>query len=245
MPFGWRAVFVAVTLATLLSLVLLRFYLPETRPAADRIAVSVGGVLGGFGVLLRDRHFIGLTLIGGLGMSAFFTFLASSSFIYIDHYGLTPTQYSIAFALNAIGFIGASQFAAPLGERFGTARVVLGAVTCFAGLAVSLLAVTLAGVDSLAVLIAMLFVTFAGLGLVIPSTMVLSLENHGPIAGIASALGGTLQMVCGGAMIAIVSLFFNGTAKPMVVTIATCAVAALVVSLAVLRGRELTPEAAE
>ncbi len=33
---------------------------------------------------------------------------------------------------------------------------------------------------------------------VIPSTMVLSLENHGPIAGMASALGGTLQMVTGG-----------------------------------------------
>ena len=244
-PFGWRAVFVAVTIASLLSLTLLGFFLPETHKAEDRIAVSVGGVLSGFGVLFRDRHFIGLTLIGGLGMAAFFAFLASSSFIYVGHYGLSPTQYSVAFALNAIGFIGASQFAASLGERFGTARVVLAAVSCFAGLAAILLALTLLGVDSLAVLIAMLFVTFACLGLVIPSTMVLSLENHGPIAGIASALGGTLQMVCGGVMIAVVSLFFNGTAKPMVVTIATCAVAALAVSLATLRRREFAPAAAE
>ena len=30
--------------------------------------------------------------IGGLGMASFFAFLASSSFVYIDHFGLTPTR---------------------------------------------------------------------------------------------------------------------------------------------------------
>ena len=61
-------------------------------------------------------------------MASFFAFLASSSFIYIDHFGLTPTQYSLAFSVNAVGFIGASQFAAALGARFGMARVVVAAV---------------------------------------------------------------------------------------------------------------------
>ena len=132
-------------------------------------------------------------------MASFFAFLASSSFVYIDHFGLTPTQFSVAFSVNAIGFIGASQFAATLGARFGMARVVIGAVSGYALFAVILFAVTAAGVDSLAVLIALLLVAFACLGLVIPATMVLALEDHGPIAGMASALGGTLQMVAGGA----------------------------------------------
>jgi DHA1 family bicyclomycin/chloramphenicol resistance-like MFS transporter len=57
-------------------------------------------------------------------MSSFFAFLASSSFIYIEHFGLTPTQYSLAFLGERYGFIGASQFAAQLGGRFGMARVV-------------------------------------------------------------------------------------------------------------------------
>lgn len=244
-PFGWRAVFVAVTIAAMLGLILIATLLPETRPAEDRIKVSVGNVLEGFGVLFRDWHFLGLTLIGGLGMASFFAFLASSSFVYIGHYGLTPTQYSVAFAANAIGFIGASQFAAVLGGRFGMARVVLGAVSLYTLFALILLGVTLAGVDNLRVLIALLFLSFACLGLVIPSTMVLSLENHGPIAGIASALGGTLQMVTGGIMIAVVSLFFDGTARPMVLTIAICAACALAVSLAILRKQELSSQLAE
>jgi DHA1 family bicyclomycin/chloramphenicol resistance-like MFS transporter len=243
-PFGWRAVFVAVTVAAVAGLVLLATLLPETRPEQDRVKVSVGGVLNGFGQLFRDWHFLGLTLIGGLGMASFFAFLASSSFIYIDHYSLTPTQYSLAFSVNAISFIGASQFAAAIGSRFGMGRMVIGAVAMFALFAVILFGLTIAGHDSLATLIVLLFAANAFLGLVIPSTMVLALEDHGPIAGVASALGGTLQMVTGGIVIAIVSMFFDGTSLPMVTAIALCAVGALIVSLLTLRRRELAVGAA-
>jgi DHA1 family bicyclomycin/chloramphenicol resistance-like MFS transporter len=244
-PFGWRAVFVAVTVVAVLGFLLVAVCLPETRAREDRIRLSVANLLGGFGQLLRDGRFLGLTFIGGLGMSSFFAFLASSSFIYIDHFGLTPTEYSVTFAVNAVGFIGSSQFAAKLGTRFGMAGVVRAAVSLYALFASILFAVTALGVDSLAVLIALLFAAFACLGLVVPSTMVLSLEEHGPIAGMASALGGTLQMVTGGIMIVIVSLFFDGTAFPMVTTIALCALGALALSLATLRRRELAAQPAE
>jgi MFS transporter, DHA1 family, multidrug resistance protein len=237
-PFGWRAVFVAVTVVAVLGLLLVAGFLPETRPPAARIKVSVGNVLSGFAHLLRDRHFLALTFIGGLGMSSFFAFLASSSFVYIDHFGLTPTAYSIAFSVNAVGFIGASQFAAALGARFGMVRVVTAAAALHAAFALILFALTAVGIDSLAVLIALLFLAFAFLGLVIPSTMVLALEDHGPIAGMASALGGTLQMVMGGVMIVIVSLFFDGTALPMVTTIAMCAVGALALTVVPMRRRK-------
>jgi DHA1 family bicyclomycin/chloramphenicol resistance-like MFS transporter len=69
--------------------------------------------------------------------------------------------------------------------------------------------------------------------------MVLSLEDHGRIAGIASALGGTLQMVAGAIMTGIAGLFFDGTSRPMVATIAAAAVGALVLSLVTLRKKDL------
>jgi DHA1 family bicyclomycin/chloramphenicol resistance-like MFS transporter len=244
-PFGWRAVFVAVTLVAILGLVLLTFFQPETRLPKDRIRISVASLVGGFGKLLRDGRFLGLTFMAGLGMSSFFVFLAASSFIYIDHFGLTPTQYSLAFSVNAVGFIGASQFAAKLGGRFGMARVVTTAVSCYAVAAVALFAVTFSGVDSLPVLMVMLFVAYAFLGLVIPTTMVLALDEHGPIAGMASALGGTLQMVTGALMIVVVSIFFDGTALPMVTAIAACAVGALILSRLTLARRGFAPAPAE
>ncbi len=244
-PFGWRAVFVAVTVAALIAIVLLATMLPETRPVHERIRGDVRSVLGHFGVLFRDWHFLGLTFIGGLGMSSFFTFLSMSSFVYIKTYGMTLAEYSVAFSINAIGFIGMSQLASRLGGHFGMGRVVMGAVVAYTSFAVLLLALTLAGFTGLWVLIPLLFTSFAFLGLVIPSTMVLSLEEHGPIAGSASALGGTLQMLTGGAVIAVAGLFFNGTSLPMVTTIALTAVAALVITMATLRPRELSPQLAE
>ena len=78
----------------------------------------------------------------------------------------------------------------------------------------------LAGFGSLPVIIAMLFVGNAFLGLVMPTTMVMALDPHPDIAGLASSLGGTLQMLTGGVMIALAGPFFDGTATPMVATIA-------------------------
>lgn len=244
-PFGWRAVFVAVTLASVLSFLLVTFVLPETRPPEERVEVSVRSVLNGFGELFRDWRFLGLTFIGGFGMASFFAFLASSSFIYIGHFGLTPTQYGLTFSVNAISFIGASQFSGYLAERFGIARVISVAVSCFTVATLALFAMTAAGVDNLAVLVVMLFIANAWLGLVIPSTMVLSLEDHGPIAGMASALGGTLQMITGAVMIVVASVFFNGTALPMVATIAVCAVAAFILTRLTLRSGKTATQLAE
>ena len=233
-PFGWRSVFVAVTLVAVAGVALLATFQPETHPASARSHVGLGSVLKSSGYLLTHRRFLGLTFIGGLGMASFFAFLAGSSFVYIQHFGLTPLQFSFAFSVNAVGFIGASQFAATFGERFGMAHVVVVAATVFAVFAGLLLVLTLIGLTSLPVMMILLFLGFAALGLVIPSTMVLALDEHGPIAGMASALGGTLQMITGGVMIVIVSAVFDGTPLPMIAAIAACAFGAFLVSIATL-----------
>jgi MFS transporter, DHA1 family, multidrug resistance protein len=237
-PFGWRAVFVAVTIIASCAFVMTATLLPETRLRHSRVETSVRSVIDGFGKLLRDMQFLGLTFIGGIGMASFFTFLASSSFVYIGHYGLTPTLFSLAFSLNAIGFIGSSQFAGRLGKQFGMGRVVISATAAYAFFTTVLLGLNLAGVDSLAVLMTLFFLGFAAMGLVIPSTMVLALEKHGPIAGMASALAGTLQMLCGGLTIIIVGLFFDGTPRPMVAAIALCAIGAFALSVVTLGQRK-------
>jgi DHA1 family bicyclomycin/chloramphenicol resistance-like MFS transporter len=244
-PFGWRAVFVAVTVAALFSVFMVFAFLPETRPPAERIRASFSSVAGGFGQLLRHGRFLGLTFIGAFGMASFFVFLASSSFVYIDHFGLTPVQYSFAFSINAVGFIGASQFAHKLGGRFGMARMVTVATSCFAAFMTILFVVTAAGVDNLWVLIGLLLCANAFLGLVIPTTMVLSLDDHGPIAGMASALGGTLQMLTGGVAIVIMSMFFDGTTLPMVAAIWLSALAALGFAWATLGRPRAAPQPAE
>ncbi|WP_367847515.1 multidrug effflux MFS transporter [Rhodoferax sp. WC2427] len=234
--FGWRSVFWAVTVAAALGLALLATSLPETRPASERVNSSVASALAGYGKLLRDRHYLGLVLIGAFGMASFFAYLANSSFIMIDHYGLTPRQYSITFSVNAAAFIGVSQFTGKLSQRFGLVKVVNIAVTGFAAVMAVLLLVNLGGVDRLDVLIGLLFVGFGFLGLVVPTTAVLALEEHGEIAGTASALMGTIQFVVGALVMAVVGLFVDGSARPMVLGIAGSAIAAFVFARVTLGG---------
>lgn len=224
---GWRGIFWFVTGAGVAGLALLMFVLDETRPAADRAASTWRGSVSAYGRLMRDRHFLGLTFIGAFGMASFFVFLANSSFVMINHYGLSPRQYSVAFSINAVSFIGVSQLTGWFAQRFGLHRTVRGAVMGFTATMVLLLVVFAAGVDRLDVLASLLFVGFGFLGLVIPATSVLALEDHGEIAGVASALMGTLQLVTGAIVMGFTGLFLDGTAFPMVAGITFCAMVAM------------------
>jgi len=228
--FDWRAIFAALVVAACASLAILALYQPETLHEADRQPFNLGAMRRGAAVLFTDPLFMGLTFLGGFGMASFFVFIASASFVYTGAFGLSPTGFSIAFAVNAIGFFASSQMAGPLGMRHGSARVMAWASAGFAVFTVALFALALAGAMTLWLCVAGLFLANACLGLIIPTAMVMALDEHGDIAGLASSLGGTLQMLAGGAMIAAVGPFFDGSATPMLGAIALCGVLVLALS---------------
>ena len=240
---GWQAIFWTVAGIGAIGLALTGFALEETRPPAERHGSDLASTGRAFWLLVRDPHFMGLCMVGSFGIAAFFVYLANSSFVLINHYGLTPRQYSLAFALNAASFIGASQFAGKLAHRHGLPRVVTAAVIGFA-LAMCLgSALNLAGVDRLDVMLGTLLVGFGFLGLVIPTTSVMALDHHGDIAGAASALMGMLQMVAGAVVIAAMGRVVDGTARPMLAGIAATAVVTLLLTLWTLRPRPVAEPA--
>ena len=55
-------------------------------------------------------------------MGSFLVFLAAAPFVDTQACGLSPTGFSLAFAVTALACIGASRLAGPLGLRFGDAR---------------------------------------------------------------------------------------------------------------------------
>ena len=113
-------------------------------------------------------------------------------------------------------------------------RAVFWVVTVAALLAAILLATSLKGhgrwkivparVDRLDVLVSLLFAGNGFLGLVIPATSVLAMEDYGEFAGTASALMGTLQFATGAICMIVAGIFFDGTPFPMIAGIALCAV---------------------
>ena len=238
---GWRAVFWAVLAAAVVGAFILGT-LPETRLPAERANSSIRGAIAAYGLLLRDRHFLGLAFIGAFGISSFFVYLANSPFVLIEHYHLTPRLYSVCFSANAASFFAMAQLTSRLATRFGLRRLVRAAVIVYAAVLLTLLAVFASGVDNLFVLAAFLFVGYGCLGVFMPATSVLALEDHGSIAGTASALIGTIQFVTGALIMVFVGSFQNGTALPMVAGIAVCAAVAMVLAQTTVRSGE--PEGA-
>lgn len=236
---GWRDIFWILSGAAVLSILLTIFLQPETLPVDQRRSMKLGQMLRNARGLLADPQFMGLTLMGGFGMASFFVFIASAPFVYTQAFGLSPTGFSLAFAVNAIGFFSASQAASTLGRWMGMERLVRTGVVGFAFFSLALVPLGMAGLATLPVVMAGLFLANACLGVVIPTAMVLALDDHGEVAGLASSLGGTLQMLAGGIMIAAAGPFFDGSVLPMLAAIGFCGAAALLLSLLLRPRRQL------
>ena len=233
--FGWRGVFWSVLAAALIGFGILTT-LPESRPPEKRAASSLAGTFHAYRLLLSDRHFIGVALVGTCGMAAFFLYLSNSPFIMIQHYHLSPRQYSLAFSVNAASFFAAAQLNAWLASRIGLRALVRRASTGFALMLLVLLGLFAAGVDHLWLLIMLLCSGFACLGMTVPTAAILALEDHGAIAGTASSLMGTLQFGVGSTLMTISSSFANGKPIPMIIGIALCALAAMTLARITLSG---------
>ena len=232
---GWRGIFAALLIASVVSLALLALAQPETLAKDNRRPFKMGFLLKGCGELLVDKTFMLLTFVGAFGFGSFFIFLASASYVYQQGFGLSSTQFSIAFAVNAMAFIGASQGASRATVRFGNMPVLIWASAGFALAAVGLLGLALLGMVNLWVCMAGLALANACLGLIVPATMVMALDDQGDKAGLASSLGGTLQMLAGGAMVVALGPWLGASATPMIAGIAFAATVTLVLTLLVPR----------
>lgn len=245
LAFSWRAVFAVLTIAAVVAFVLAYTQLPETRQAKERQASTLAGAFASYFILFRDVEFLGLVLIGALGISTFFIYLSNASFVLINHFGLSPQEFSLCFALNAASFFGFSQFTSLLARRIGLQWLVRIAATGFALAMGSLGLIAASGVESLVLMMAMLFVGYGFLGLLLPTTGVMALDRHGAIAGTASALMGALQTLLGAAIMGLSSVLADGTPRPMLMGVGMTATAAFCVTLALAARQRRNGDAAE
>jgi DHA1 family bicyclomycin/chloramphenicol resistance-like MFS transporter len=237
---GWRGIFAALLVAAVLSLAMLAFAQPETLAPDNRRPFNLRTLLNGCAELFVDRGFLLLTFIGAFGFGSFFIFLAAGSYVYQQGFGLSTTQFSLAFAANAMAFIGGTQCANRASVRFGVLPTLKWASIGFAVAACGLFALALMGHASLPAVIIGLAAGNACLGLIVPTTMVMALDNQGEKAGLASSLGGTLQMLTGGVMVVALGPILGADPLPMIGGIAFAAVVTLVLTLLV-----PNPQAAE
>ncbi len=224
---GWRAIFVALAALSAAVLIACIAWLPESLPLQARQSGGLRATGLVYVRLLRDRSLVGYALTNAFVFAAMFAYISGSPFVLEDLHGLSPREYSIVFAVNALGLVAAAQASGRLVSRVG-ARLLLsvGAVgSALGGVALFIFVTNGAGLWPL---LAGFFVVVSSVGLVLPNAAALGLEHHGANAGTAAALLGFGQYSFGGLAAPLVGIHASNGALPTAIVIAGLGIAACI-----------------
>ena len=140
----------------------------------------------------------GFSLLGGVLFAGLFAYVNVSPLLFMQGYGVSKTGFAGLFAITASGVIVGSSINAWLISRHVSPKNVLDAaltLECLSGLA--LLMVGLAGFGSALVDAALVMVFISAFGLVFPNAVHEAIHPLPEIAGLASAVVTTTQMLFG------------------------------------------------
>lgn len=214
---GWRGIFAVLAAIGVALFALALLALPESLPPGAR---HDQGTARQFGAVLKDRLFLCFLAVGAFGGVAFFTYLASISFVLQDSFSLSPQWFSVCFAANAVMSVIGAQINRVVVRRAGPARMYAVGTTATAVAAVAILVAVLldAGLVALLVPLGLLMLVAGGSQ---SNGTALALGDHRERAGTAAALLGTASFALGPLVAPLVSL---GGTSPLTMTL-TMAVA--------------------
>ena len=236
----WEGIFLVLAATGVLLVGAVALGLPETLPRERRREAGLRRVLAGFGEPLRDRWFVGHALALGLAVSGVFAYIAGSSFVLQDVYGLSPRAFGLVFGVNGLGILVCGQLNRLLLRWTEPRRILLAGLGASAVAGVGVLA-AIAADAPLGLVLAPLFVGVATIGFVMPNATALALTNHPHVAGSASALIGTTQFAIAAVVAPLVGIAGRDTALPLGIALAVLGTAALVTGIVVPRPRVVAP----
>ena len=221
----WRVIFIILAVFSAILLVgslLFRESLPKEKRIAGGITTSVKNYL----TLMKDKPFLGQTLIQFFAFGGFFAYISGSSFVYQNIFQLSAQEFSYLFGINSCGIILASAISGRLSNVITSKQL----------LTFSLWQLT---IGSLLFLIAMifewslipvttiLFFTVCTVSLFGSASFSMAMTNYGKMAGSASAILGFASMFAAGIVSPLVGIGGDHTGVPMGITMLVCAVLSL------------------
>jgi DHA1 family bicyclomycin/chloramphenicol resistance-like MFS transporter len=225
---GWRAVFLALAIFGVVLWLVVWRRLPETLPPERRREGGLRPALSGYRKLLRDRHFVALAILPGLGVAVLMSYVVASPFVLREGYGLSAHQFSLLFAVNGLGLVAGAQVNAALVRRVAPIRIVRVVLPVSLGLTLVLLAIAITGWGGLTALLVVLWLILAMVNFVPPNASALALSRHGEVAGTAAAVIGATQAGVSG-IVSPLSGLLGGDAVAMAAVMVGASFAALLV----------------
>jgi DHA1 family bicyclomycin/chloramphenicol resistance-like MFS transporter len=190
--FGWRAIFYAIAILSILVTLAIAAALPETRRARDDAA---GGFRSDVKSLFFSRGFIGYVLCQVLASSIIFTFAGGGPYVVVTQMGRSSAEYGAWFATSGFAYLLGNLFCVRFAPHHSLQRLIwFGLVLQFAGAALNLTW----GVTGLNQAPSWLFITHMlitfGNAFVMSNSAAGAISIRPQAAGTASGVMGFLQM---------------------------------------------------
>ncbi len=212
--FGWRIALLVPGLfgAVTLALIALRF--GETLSRRNPDALRARTLFATWAMVLRNPTFLAFSALTTAAYGLLFTFLASSSFVFIQVLGLTKTQYGLVMLWNSLAYIVGTFMCRRWLPRFGVRGSVARAslLTLAGGTLVGVLA--LAGVQSVIGIVGPMTLMMLAHGVHQPCGQTGAVGPFPQAAGAASALNGFLMMLAAFAIGGWLGANMDGTVVP-------------------------------
>ncbi len=227
---GWRGVFWLLALLNLLMWLGVWRFVPESLPAEKRRPFTLKAVRDAFTQLSKDRAFVGYSLGFMFSFVTMFAYVSASPYVLQEHYGFTPIQYAIIFAVNTTGLAILTIINRRIVGRTGP--LILSRIFNLVQLAATiyLIAVTVMGLNRWFILVG-LFVVVASNGVNLGNNSALAIDRAQGVTGTASAIMGAGQFMFAGIVSPVVGIVAGfGMSQPIamaVVMFLACVVATI------------------
>lgn len=232
---SWRAIYVTLAIVGVLLFFFVAMGFAESAPAdqqENQRKHALFVAMTSYQKILTNRQYLIATGLLGATFGMMFSYISSSSAVFMGLLGASSTTYALLFAFTAIGEISGAactgRFAASIGARRLLAVAVLGGMI----VSLCLLAIALAGAKSIG--LCALIVVFSNFfsGIVMPNATHMALKDLGTVAGSAAALQRSIQMIMGATASAIVGGIGGNPLEAMAITMVCFAFFSLVLLLA-------------
>ncbi|MCR2807548.1 multidrug effflux MFS transporter [Paenibacillus soyae] len=236
----WVGVFVSLALLGVYLLAMTKWSLRETLPAERRSPTNFAHQLRGYGLLLRDRQFLGYMLAQGIMIAGVFAYVSGTPFIYQNIYGVSPTVFALLFGSNGISLIIGSQLVGRMSHRLSENTFLL------FGLLLALLAsaavIVVAAVQGpLFALVIPLFLFVCAIGIASTAAFPLAMESQARNAGSAAALLGVIPFLLGAVVAPLVGIAGEDTAVPLGVILLLSSTVAILAYFLLVKSKRVAP----
>ncbi len=226
---NWRGIFWTITIIGTLAIAAALANIPETLPREFRTRGHVIDLFRGYGRILTNRRFLRPALVIGCTSGILFTYIANSSFLFIELFGLPVAYFGFLFATNSLGLYIGGQSNRWLLRRFTSEQLLRWAIGINVCTGLALVGCASTGWGGFPLLFAVLFLCLTTLALIFPNATAMAMQPFAADAGSASALLGIFQFLLGAGSGALTGVFYDGTALPVTLQIAGYGLAACAV----------------